>query len=157
MSKVVVVPSSPDRPTPFADRRGRRTTLSMPAPGVRAGDAERTAASERLAAHAAAGRLTVEELESRLERVNAAVYGGELREVEADLPSSAPARRPPGARPPVLPLVACAAVLMALFVASTTAVGHPVFPPVFVVLLIWLAARGRWRLASWRPPAPRVS
>jgi hypothetical protein len=45
----------------------------------------------------------------------------------------------------------------ALFVASTIAVGHPVFPPVFVVLLIWLTARRRWRLASWRPPAPRVS
>ena len=53
---------------------------------LRIGDRERTATAERLAAHAAEGRLSVEELESRLERAHAAVFGDELAALEADLP-----------------------------------------------------------------------
>jgi hypothetical protein len=40
---------------------------------LRIGDSDREAATKRLSDHAAAGRLDVDELERRLERVNAAV------------------------------------------------------------------------------------
>ena len=62
---------------------------------LRVGDAERAAAAERLSTHAAAGRLTLEELEERLAAANAAVTG-------ATSPSSRPTcpERPrPRARP----------------------------------------------------------
>jgi Domain of unknown function (DUF1707) len=116
---------------------------------VRVGDREREAAVERLSAHAAAGRLTVAELEERVDRAQAAVDAGELRELEADLPARAPApapRRPrPQPRPPVLAALAClvAAVLL------TAAVGHPVVPLFVLAALAWRAARWpggpRWR------------
>src|SRR4051794_41829171 len=69
---------------------------------LRIGDRERSQAADRLAAHAAAGRLTVEELEQRLERAQAAVYVRELAALEADLPARRPRPEPPR-RPPLLP------------------------------------------------------
>jgi hypothetical protein len=105
---------------------------------IRIGDEERSRAAERLAEHAAAGRLTVEELEQRLERANAAVYARDLRVLEADLPGP-PAPRPPLQLPwvPVLLLVAA--------IAASIAVGHPL-PPLFIVaFLVWR------RLARSRP------
>ena len=47
-----------------------------PIGAVRIGDAERIATADRLAAHAAAGRLTFDELEQRLERVRRPVTAG---------------------------------------------------------------------------------
>ena len=104
--------------------------------GLRIGDRERTAAAERLSAHHAAGRLSVDELEQRLERANAAVYAHELDELEADLPRRVPARR--DLRPPLAPL---AFALIALGVAGSIAVGHPLVP-LFVVaaFLLWRRA-----------------
>jgi len=108
-------------------------------PGVRVGDRERAAVADRLAAHAAAGRLTVDELEQRAERANAAVHAHELRALLADLPE---ARRRTPPRVPAFAAVAAAAVF--LTVALSLAAGHPV-PPVFLlVLLFW---RLRWRLS----------
>jgi Domain of unknown function (DUF1707) len=98
---------------------------------VRIGDGEREAVVERLSTHAAAGRLTVAELEERVERAQAAVYADELVPLEADLP--APARR--AAPRPGLPLAALACLVAA--VALTAAVGHPVVP-LFVVGLLLL-------------------
>jgi len=108
-----------------------------PAP-LRVGDHERAQASERLAAHHAAGRLTLEELEERQERVQAAVYEADLAAVEADLPSSdRPRRTRPG--PPVAALA-----LLALAIVSTVLVGHPI-PPLFLLAgLVWLASRRRF-------------
>ena len=119
---------------------------------MRVGDTERSAASERLAAHAAAGRLTIEELEARLDQINAAVFVHELDALEADLPSARPrpvARR----RAPGLPLIAWAAAVALIVVVTTIAVGHPVLPPVLAVLLVWHAARRR---AGRRHLAPRT-
>lgn len=111
---------------------------------LRVGDSERAAVADRLAAHAAAGRLGVEELEQRVERAHAAVRRHELDALLADLPE--PRRAAPGAvavrpiragRPPL--------ALLALAVAATVALsllaGHPL-PPVFLVLLLlwrWFA------------------
>jgi uncharacterized protein DUF1707 len=103
---------------------------------VRIGDRDRAAASERLSAHHAAGRLSVDELEQRLERANAAVYAHELDALEADLPRRMPVRRDFG--PPLAPL---AFALIALGVAGSIAVGHPLVPLFLVAaFLLWRRA-----------------
>jgi len=103
---------------------------------VRIGDRERADAAERLSAHSAAGRLSVDELEQRLERANAAVFAHELASLEADLPARG---APP---PPVWPALPFA--LIALGVAGSIAVGHPLVP------LFLVAAFLLWRRASAR-------
>jgi Domain of unknown function (DUF1707) len=109
---------------------------------LRIGDAERAAAVERLSAHAAAGRLGVDELERRIERAHTAVFASDLLAIEADLPGGAPVRssrpRLPVAarRPPVAPVA-----LVLAGVALTVIVGHPVVP--LFVLAFVLAARRR--------------
>jgi DUF1707 SHOCT-like domain len=118
---------------------------------LRIGDRERAAAAERLSAHHAAGRLSVDELAPRLERANAAVYAHELKALEADLPAGrrdiapwwadaeagvAPRPRPPRVWP-ALPFA-----LIAVGVAGSIAVGHPLVP------LFVLAAFLLWRRAA---------
>jgi hypothetical protein len=91
---------------------------------VRVGDREREGAVERLSAHAAAGRLTVAELEERVGRAQAAVYADELLALEADLPAPAAPRRARtslGAAPVAIACLVAAVLLTAL-------VGHPVVP-----------------------------
>jgi hypothetical protein len=63
----------------------------MPESHLRAADADRTAVAARLGEHMAAGRLTVEEYEDRVARAYAAKTYGELAELTADLPGTAPA------------------------------------------------------------------
>jgi hypothetical protein len=107
---------------------------------TRIGDREREEAAARLSAHAAAGRLTVDELEERLERAQRAVYATDLDELERDLPGPrAPrtsARRHDLAWRrsawPALPIV-----LLVLGVAATIAVGHPVAPLFIGLFLLW--------------------
>src|SRR3954447_18487306 len=94
------------------DLRGGARMSSSPQRSTRTtriGDRERELAAERLSAHAAAGRLTVDELESRLERVNVAVYDRDLAAVEADLPVASRPRRPQ--RAPLALALLVAAVL----------------------------------------------
>jgi hypothetical protein len=132
-------------------------------PDLRVGDRERAAAAERLSAHHAAGRLSVDELERRLERAGAAVFAHDLHAVEADLPPAA-ARvprawpwlpfahglyaveadlRPATARVPrAWPWLPFAFALLALGVAASLAVGHPVAP------LFLVAALVLWRRAA---------
>jgi hypothetical protein len=110
---------------------------------LRVGDSERAAVADRLAAHAAAGRLGVEELEQRVERAHAALRRGELDALLADLPEprrAAPAAagalalRPLPLRRPPLALIGLA---LAATVALSLLAGHPL-PPVFLVfLLLW--------------------
>jgi hypothetical protein len=115
--------------------------LSNMEPDLRVGDRERAAAAERLSAHHAAGRLSVDELERRLERADAAVFAHDLHAVEADLPSPDMRRTlaPRGIAPawPWLPFA-----LIALGVAASVAVGHPI-APLFVVAIFLL-----WRRAA---------
>lgn len=111
---------------------------------LRVSDAERAAAGERLSAHAAAGRLTVEELEQRLQAANEAVFARDLALLEADLPSlsTAKAVRTIGAPRAVVPLV-----LLALAMAAIAVTGHPVVAPFVVAFIVW-------RL-SWGAVGPR--
>src|SRR5262245_37198509 len=105
-------------------------------PDIRIGDRERAAAAERLSTHHAAGRLSVDELEQRLERANAAVYAHQLDDLEADLPRRTPARRDSGS-----PLAPVAVALIALGIAGSIAVGHPLVPLFLVAaFLLWRRA-----------------
>ncbi|HEY4281108.1 MAG TPA: DUF1707 domain-containing protein [Conexibacter sp.] len=69
---------------------------STPSPHLRASDAEREHAAERLRQATGDGRLTVEELDERLEAVYAARLQAELEPLTADLPDE-PAGREPAA------------------------------------------------------------
>jgi fatty acid desaturase len=97
---------------------------------LRIGDSERDAAIERLSQHAAAGRLTVRELEQRIERVHAAVFEADLDAIEADLPAPPARRRAAAAAWPPVPLLAVA--LLVLAIAASVAIGHPA-PPLFLL------------------------
>ena len=125
----------------------RSPIASSSHPDVRVGDAERSAAADRLSAHAAAGRLSLDELEQRSALAQRAVFARELAALEGDLPvPSAP--RPPRRRrsAPFPPAVFVA--LAALFVCMSVAAGHPVGFPVLLALLAWrLAVSGGPRRA----------
>jgi hypothetical protein len=60
-----------------------------PAPGTRAGDADREAAAAALAEHFAQGRLTLDELDARLDTTLTATTHGELSSAARDLPDLA--------------------------------------------------------------------
>ena len=125
--------------------------MTQPHDDLRVGDAERAAAAERLSAHAAAGRLSLEELEERLAAANAAVRGRDLAALEADLPGPpAPApRRPPALRPPLWPVLPV--LLVALAIAASVAVGHPVGFPLLLGFVLWRFAWGGPRRRAFRP------
>jgi DNA-binding PadR family transcriptional regulator len=57
-----------------------------PAPGIRVGDADRDAAAAVLGEHFAQGRLTLDELNTRLGAALAATTHGELSQATGDLP-----------------------------------------------------------------------
>ncbi len=60
-----------------------------PAPGMRAGDADRDAAAAALAEHFAQGRLTLDELIARLDVTLTAATHGDLAQAARDLPDLA--------------------------------------------------------------------
>jgi hypothetical protein len=106
---------------------------------LRIGDREREAAAERLNKHAAAGRLDYEELETRLERVQGAVFAGDLEAVESDLPGAVrrgPVGRPWRGGPPV---VAIAVLVLGIWLS--VAVGHPIAPLFVLAFFLWLRPR----------------
>jgi DNA-binding PadR family transcriptional regulator len=63
-----------------------RQDHQIPAPGVRAGDADRDAAAAALGEHFAQGRLTLDELCVRLDATLTATTHGELSQAAQDLP-----------------------------------------------------------------------
>ena len=98
--------AEPEQPVPRAE----------PAAALRASDAEREHAATLLRDHAAAGRLTPEELDERLDAAFAARTVGELQALAHDLPPAAarpPARRTarPGARERALHAVGLAVLV----------------------------------------------
>jgi Domain of unknown function (DUF1707) len=68
--------------------------VPLPALHQRAGDNDRSAVCDQLAAHFAAGRLREDELDARLSAAVAAPTLVELRRLVSDLPNLAPAARP---------------------------------------------------------------
>ena len=66
--------------------RAARENDQAPAPSVRAGDADRDAAAVALGEHFAQGRLTLDELNARLDATLAAITYGELSQAAQDLP-----------------------------------------------------------------------
>ncbi|HUC57990.1 MAG TPA: DUF1707 domain-containing protein [Streptosporangiaceae bacterium] len=77
--------------------------------GIRIGDAERNAMAESLREHYAAGRLTMEEFQERLDAAFAAKTDADLAKLAEDLPHSASgpyaAPWPPAQNSPVQPYV----------------------------------------------------
>ena len=128
------------------------TASSVPVlrPGLRASDAERAAATDRLSAHAAAGRLSLEELEQRVAASYAAVTAGDLSVVEADLPdlTPQPRRATPSTGSAALPLTLVALILVVLTILASVLVGHPVMLPLFAFVVWRLVQRSGRR----RPP-----
>lgn len=100
---------------------------------VRASDAEREAVVGELRAHAAAGRLTVEELGERVAAALTAQTRGDLSRLTADLPSGTPARRRRRTRALGEGVQAYLAV-MALLVAIWALTGAGYFWPVWPML-----------------------
>jgi hypothetical protein len=77
---------------------------ATPAPdALRASDADRELVAEVLREAAARGRISLDELDERLDRVYAAKTYGELEPVTRDLPEHAPPRPGSGPRPAAFP------------------------------------------------------
>jgi DNA-binding MarR family transcriptional regulator len=81
--------------------RVAREDHQAPAPYVRVGDADRDVAAAALGEHFAQGRLTLDELDARLDATLTATTHGELSQAAWDLPELAmqPARVSPGQAP----------------------------------------------------------
>lgn len=76
----------PERAIGYRERVSTDPVDESDAPAVRASDSERDEVVKALSEHAAAGRLTLDELERRIEDALAATTRGELTELNADLP-----------------------------------------------------------------------
>jgi hypothetical protein len=116
-------------------------------PALRASDADRERAADRLREHAGAGRITPDELSDRLDVVYAARTTGELEAVLRDLPGDPPVpelvRRRAIARQ-ALKHRAGAVLLTDARVLATGAQGR--FWPIWVILFTAIAlARDAWR------------
>ena len=100
---------------------------------LRASDSEREAAAAELRGHAAAGRIDVDELETRIGAVLAARTRAEVAAVLADLPATAMAGTAPSARHPAQPFRAFVSVMVLLLaIWLLTGAGHfwPIYPAI---------------------------
>jgi hypothetical protein len=123
----------------------------MTDPNLLASDAEREHHAELLREHAAQGRITVDELDERLDRVYAARTHGELAPVVADLPAPQrprPPRRAPSRRRPELAAF-LAVNLMLIVIWAATGAGY--FWPIWPILGWGLGLIGPWSCGSLSP------
>ena len=113
-------------PTAMRPDLHRPTRNGVP---VRIGDAERDQAVAELGDHFAAGRLTREEFEARVDQALAARFGRDLQPLFADLPPAEPVPSRPAGPPPSLrviwplllwwlPLMLVAAVVVAVLLSA---------------------------------------
>jgi uncharacterized protein DUF1707 len=129
--------------------------VSEPQPALRASDAEREQVARRLSEHAAAGRLTPEELDERLDAVYAARTHADLARLLEDLPGpAAPAPTDPErelARARLAHAAGAAVITCGLCVGIWAAAGaNGSFWPIWVILLTAVALAGR----GWRTLGP---
>lgn len=139
------------------DRVGPRPAPAVP---VRIGDAERDRAISVLSDHFAAGRLTHEELDERVDRAMQARFDADLRPLFADLPRqepSAPVQRMPAPAYPSGLALAFAALfwlvplLLVIGVIAAVASGAPWIIWGLIWVLILTKVFGRRRYYSQRP------
>ena len=98
---------------------------------VRASDAERDSAAAALQEHFVQGRLTLDELQERLDSVLAARTHGQLDQIFSDMPRLPPQLVvPEAAEPPVFPARYAAVAIMIIVMA------------VWLVLAAWFSQRG---------------
>jgi Domain of unknown function (DUF1707) len=132
----------------YVPRTERAEVVSEPL-DLRASDAERERVVEALRTHAAAGRLSVEELEARFDRAYAAATRADLRRLLADLPATVVPVVPPrrGAAHEWQAWAAVAVLLLVIWAATGAGVFWPVWPIGFWALGL-LLGRGaplyRW-------------
>lgn len=119
--------------------------------GLRASDRDRERVVEELRTHAAEGRLTVEELEERVQRALDARTAGELASLTRDLPDpvrprtrTRQPRRRSASRPEVRTYLAVMALLVAVWALAGAGYFWPLWPAVGwgVFLLAPGGARG---------------
>jgi Domain of unknown function (DUF1707) len=126
---------------------------------VRVSDADRERIVDELRAHAVEGRLTVEELEERVQRALGARTASELVALTRDLPER-PAPRPPAPRwwdrPELRTYLAVMALLVAIWALAGAGYFWPVWPAVGWGFFILTGPKGRGRAArEFRLPACR--
>jgi Domain of unknown function (DUF1707) len=118
-------------------------------PRMRAADADRAKAVEKLGRHLGEGRLTVEEFDDRVTQAHAAVYLDQLPPLFADLPpdpaAPVPHRLRPGAWAPSAALVVVAALVLSWSMVMAV---HGI-PPIFPLLLLFVFLRHRRWSRRW--------
>jgi hypothetical protein len=134
--------------------------VSEPKPAVRASDAEREQVSRQLSEHAAAGRLTPEELDERLDAAYAARTHDDLARLLEDLPGPpAPSRRATElelAKARLQHRAGAAVIASLASVGIWAAGGGGSFWPIWVILVsAILLARNAWRVFGPGDEEPR--
>ena len=126
---------------------------------VRVSDADRERVVDELRAHAAEGRLTVDELEERVQRALGARTASELVALTRDLPERH-ASGPPASRwwerPELRTYLTVMALLVAIWALAGAGYFWPVWPAVGWGFFILTGPKGRGRAArEFRLPACR--
>ena len=107
---------------------------------VRIGDAERDGAITALSEHFAAGRLSREELDERVEQAMSARFDADLTPLLADLPVPAPAQ--PRKAPPAPPAVQLVWALMPMLLVAVVVVALVTSSPWILWTMFWIFMMG---------------
>src|SRR5215217_5729190 len=130
-----------------------------PEPSLRASDVERERYADVLREHAAQGRLTLDELDERLDRVYAARTHGELTPVVADLPAPSQPRSQPSTLlegpAPFRRVPASFVVVNLMLIAIWAVTGAGYFWPIWPLLGWGLGLLGPCSSRRWRYPTTR--
>jgi hypothetical protein len=118
-------------------------------PRMRAGDADRATAVERLGRHLGEGRLSVEEFDERVGQAHAAVYLDQLPSLFTDLPPDPPPVAPRRSRSQTWAPTAALVVLAALVVSWSMVMAVHGVVPIFPLLLLFVFLRSRRWSRRW--------